>query len=71
MTKGNIGMNAGTIWNLLEDNKGLSYKEIKDITALKDADLWSAIGWLARENKIDIDNTGRSVIFSAGTNFYY
>ena len=38
---------------------------------LTDADLWSAIGWLARENKIEIDNTSSHPIFCPGTNFYF
>ena len=40
-------------------------------SALTDADLWSAIGWLARENKIEIDNTSSHPIFCPGTNFYF
>ena len=62
MTKGSIGLNAGAIWNLLSDGQHWS---------LTDADLWSAIGWLARENKIEIDNTSSHPIFCPGTNFYF
>lgn len=73
MTKGKIGMNAGAIWNLMADGKTkMSFEALKEETALSDADLWSAIGWLARENRIEILKSGNSYPeFSPGTNFYY
>ena len=63
MTKGSIGLNAGAIWNLLSDGQHWSFEALRD--------LWSAIGWLARENKIEIDNTSSHPIFCPGTNFYF
>ena len=33
----------------------LGVKQIKKITKLKDKEVFAAIGWLARENKITID----------------
>lgn len=71
MTKGNIGSNAGMIWSLLEENACMNFETLKEETLLSDADIWSAIGWLARENKIEIDNTEVPPIFCRGTNFYY
>ena len=64
-------MNAGTIWNLLSDEKHLSLQALKEKSGLTDIDLWTAIGWLARENKIEIDNSQPDPAFSPGTNFYY
>ena len=49
MTKGSIGLNAGAIWNLLSDGQHWSFEALRAKSALTDADLWSAIGWLARE----------------------
>ena len=69
MTKGSIGLNAGAIWNLLSDGQHWSFEALRAKSALTDADLWSAIGWLARENKID--NTSSHPIFCPGTNFYF
>ena len=63
MTKGSIGLNAGAIWNLLSDGQHWSFEALRAKSALTDADLWSAIGWLARENKIEIDNTSSHPIF--------
>lgn len=71
MTKGTIGLNAGTIWNLLSDGQHWSFEALKNKTSLSDADLWSAIGWLARENKIEIDSSSRKPIFCPGTNFFF
>lgn len=74
MTKGTIGMNAGTIWNIMADKEEspMSFDALKAKTALSDADLWSAIGWLARENKIEINTReGQLLCFHAGRNFYY
>ena len=66
MTKGSIGLNAGAIWNLLSDGQHWSFEALRAKSALTDADLWSAIGWLARENKIEIDNTSSHPIFCPG-----
>lgn len=71
MTKGTIGLNAGAIWNLLSDGQHWSFEALKKKSLLSDADLWSAIGWLARENKIEIDSSSRKPIFCPGTNFFF
>lgn len=55
MNKDQIGLNAGKIWKLLSDNNRWCYNEIKKATSLSDRDLNAAIGWLARENKIDFE----------------
>lgn len=71
MEKENIGSNAGAIWSLLEDNACMNFETLKKETLLPDAEIWSAIGWLARENKIEIDNSQTPVVFCRGTNFYF
>ena len=55
MDKMIIGKNAGIVWNTLKDNAHWDYKDLKDATGLSDRDLNAAIGWLAREDKIDFD----------------
>lgn len=47
----NIGTNAGIVWHALEKDK-LSWEELIKATGLKPLAIASAIGWLARENKI-------------------
>ena len=39
-----------------DDQRRWEYSEIKDILGLNDAELGSAIGWLAREDKIQFED---------------
>lgn len=73
MTKGKIGLNAGAVLNIIaENNSDISFSILKERTMLPDEDLWSAIGWLARENKIEIKKgTNSYPDFATGANFYY
>lgn len=50
-----IGTNAGEVWNALNTADALGIKQIKKITKLKDKEVFAALGWLAREGKINID----------------
>lgn len=50
-----IGTNAGTVWTALNTAEALGIKQIKKITKLKDKEVYAALGWLAREGKINID----------------
>lgn len=54
MNEETIGMNAGAVWNALNEAQVLGSKQLKKVTNLKDKELYAAIGWLARENKIVI-----------------
>ena len=56
MNKHQIGANAGIVWRLLNNNKSWNYCELKKASGLSDKDLNAAIGWLAREDKIDFGN---------------
>lgn len=46
-----IGINAGLVWNVLENGEA-SLKAVKKATKLTEKDLNLALGWLAREGKI-------------------
>lgn len=50
-----IGTWAGLVWNALNEANVLGTKQIKKATKLKDKELYAALGWLARENKIAIE----------------
>lgn len=54
MNKSEIGLNTGKVWLLLSDYAKWSYATLKRKSGLKDKDLGAAIGWLAREDKIEI-----------------
>jgi hypothetical protein len=47
-----IGTNAGKIWNALDERLELSVKELQKTTKLRNSDLYLALGWLSKENKI-------------------
>lgn len=49
-----IGTWAGQVWAALNEADVLGVKQLKKVTKLKDKELFAAIGWLARENKLDI-----------------
>ena len=49
-----IGCWAGQVWNALNEADVLDTKQIKKITKLKDKEICAALGWLAREGKIEI-----------------
>lgn len=51
----NIGLNAGTVWNALNEADALGLKQLKKVTKLKDKEVYAALGWLAREGKVNID----------------
>lgn len=53
MNKTDIGINAGIIWRLLNAKGTLSFKEIEEYTQFEETYVMLALGWLARENKID------------------
>ncbi|WP_349953644.1 winged helix-turn-helix domain-containing protein, partial [Bacteroides faecis] len=54
MDKHIIGENAGILWRFLstDAHKKWLLTEVKEGTGLDDKELASAIGWLAREDKI-------------------
>ncbi|HOV71400.1 MAG TPA: winged helix-turn-helix domain-containing protein [Dysgonamonadaceae bacterium] len=55
MNKKDIGINAGIIWNLLSDNEKWDVKKLKKASGLSEKEIYAAIGWLARENKIEFE----------------
>ncbi len=50
-----IGNNAGLVWQALTTADALGVKQIKKVTKLKDKELFAALGWLAREGKVNIN----------------
>lgn len=51
-----IGSNAGLVWNALDAKNGQTLKALKKETKLKEKELYAALGWLAREGKINIED---------------
>ena len=50
----NIGNNAGLIWNALNANGRMTETKLKKETALGSAEFYTALGWLAREGKLNV-----------------
>lgn len=51
---GNI---AGIIWNTLAEYHSLGFKQIKKITKLSEKDFLLGVGWLLREDKLNVLET--------------
>ncbi len=52
MTTEIIGNWAGAVWEVLNQKGALTVKEIKKETKLREKDIYAALGWLAREDKL-------------------
>ena len=50
--KEKIGNDAGEVWKVLDAQGAKSVKELKKATKLVDKEIYAAIGWLAREEKL-------------------
>lgn len=60
-----IGNNAGLVWNALSTKNGQTVKELKKATKIKtDKVLFAALGWLARENKVAIEETEDDLVIT-------
>lgn len=70
MQKSIIGDNAGIVWRTLQD-KQLSWEELIKASGLAPLELASAIGWLARENKILITMHQGIMYLETYKEYYY
>ena len=53
MNKEEIGTNAGMVWQALYANGAMSFDDLIETTGLNTESAYSALGWLAREDKLD------------------
>ena len=57
-----IGLWAGAVCNALNDANGsLTVKGLKKTTKLKEKEVFAAIGWLAREGKVNVNEVEKDV----------
>ena len=61
-----FGRNAGKIWETLNANGPLSQTRLLRNIKLKNDEFFSAVGWLARENKINRQNTTKGSSYGIG-----
>ena len=50
----NIGNNAGILWNVLNTNGKMTETKLKKESGLASAEFYTALGWLAREGKLEV-----------------
>ena len=51
----NIGINAGLVWTALNTNGRMTEAKLKKETGLASAEFFAALGWLAREGKLNLE----------------
>lgn len=59
--KERIGTNAGLVWNALLVG-ALDVKALRKATKLTEKDVYAALGWLAREDKIYFIETEKELV---------
>ena len=59
-----IGKSAGAIWKFLNKNGPTSVSKVSTETGINKNEVQRAIGWLAREEKIIIEQKGRTETIS-------
>ncbi|MDR2916453.1 MAG: winged helix-turn-helix domain-containing protein [Tannerella sp.] len=62
MTIESIGTVAGAVWTALSTSGKMTIKELKKVTKIKtDKELFSALGWLAKEGKLIFKEKGEDL----------
>lgn len=59
-----IGMDAGKVWCILDEEGRLTEPALKKAVNLTYKDLYAAMGWLAREEKIVLQKEGKEIYIS-------
>lgn len=59
-----IGAAAGKVWKFLDKHGASSITKVVTETGLSKTDAQRAIGWLAKEDKLDIEMKGRTETLS-------
>ncbi len=65
LTTERIGDVAGTLWSTLrrKNGKGCTVSELKKTKGCTPDEALAAIGWLAREGKVNLEAQGRKMVF--------
>lgn len=63
MKKETIGINAGLVWQALQSGE-MEIKAVKKATKLTEKDLNLALGWLAREGKVNFNEVEKELFVS-------
>ena len=61
----NAGLLAGAVWTALNENGALNAKDLKKAAKVKtDKELYLALGWLLREDKLAISGDEKEPVFN-------
>ena len=56
---------AGAIWNALNENGAMNAKDLKKAAKAKsEKDLYLGLGWLLREDKLNVSDDEKEPVFS-------
>ncbi|WP_199666066.1 winged helix-turn-helix domain-containing protein [Bacteroides sp. OF04-15BH] len=65
MMQEKAGVIAGAIWNVLDQVESMSAKDLKKAVKLKtEKELYLGLGWLLREDKLNITGDEKDPVFS-------
>ena len=60
-----IGTAAGSVWAALNENGAMNTKDLKKAAKIKtDKELYLAMGWLLREDKLNVVEEGKDLTLS-------
>jgi hypothetical protein len=59
MVESIFGVNAGIVWKALNQNGPSTIEDLVKTTSLSREEVYGALGWLGRENKISVEMQGR------------
>ena len=59
-----FGLKAGIVWEALNQNGPSTIGDIAQATSLRREEIYGALGWLGRENKISVERRGRAMVFT-------
>ena len=60
-----IGTMAGAVWTALKENGVMTVKDLKKATKAKtEKELFMAIGWLLREDKLNVEEDEKNLSLS-------
>ena len=60
-----IGSVAGAVWTALSENGAMNAKDLKKACKIKtDKDLYLTMGWLLREDKLNVVEEGKEITLS-------
>ncbi len=59
-----IGETAGEVWRILKEREEVNISQLPRLLNEKSAVVYQAVGWLARENKIEYRTVGAKTFVS-------